>query len=393
MAEIAEQLGNSASGHAAQTHAVGVALVDEPLAAGGVRIAAVLPDVDLRQLAAIRTFMVDRLKNVTQEVATKIRNNIGLVLVGAATPFDVITSVSGVIEGGKGRAQTIVRTELGRAFSVATHERMAQAKEVLPGLKKQWRRSGKVHSRRAHDLADGQIVDVGKPFTVNGYKLMYPRDPKGPAKETINCGCVELPIMEDWTVSQSGRQAFSDQEVFINPAKRDLAQELNPPIAASEPGQILVRSVEAMSDAEARKAVKGQVASDEFATFVRLTGGRDHRPVAVIDPTLREALGTETKVARLSTYTAVKQRAHRKGQKFTAADYQLIQHIIDEGTIIREDARNLIGYAEIKGKVWKLALKAIGQSNEVFVTSLHRSKRSKLRKTKTSSDLVRDGRS
>ena len=76
------------------------------------------------------------------------------------------------------------------AFSVATQERQTQAAEILPGLKKQWRRSGKVHSRTAHDLADGQIVDVDKPFMVGGVPLMYPRDPKAPAKETINCGCV-----------------------------------------------------------------------------------------------------------------------------------------------------------------------------------------------------------
>ena len=73
---------------------------------------------------------------------------------------------------------------------------MEQAAKVLPGLKKQWRRSGKLRSRIAHDAVDGQIRETGKPFSVGGASLMYPRDPAGPAAETINCGCQSLPWME-----------------------------------------------------------------------------------------------------------------------------------------------------------------------------------------------------
>ncbi len=52
--------------------------------------------------------------------------------------------------GGRSRGLTVVRTELGRAYSVAGQARMAQAMEELPGLRKQWRRSGKIHSRLTH---------------------------------------------------------------------------------------------------------------------------------------------------------------------------------------------------------------------------------------------------
>lgn len=120
------------------------------------------------------------------------------------------------------RAMTIIRTELGRVHSLAGQQRKAQAAEVLPGLKKQWRRSGKLRSRRGHDLADGQICAVDEPFIVNGVALMFPRDPTGPAKETVNCGCTSLPFMDSWEVMQPGRQSFGDREMAADPFKRDL---------------------------------------------------------------------------------------------------------------------------------------------------------------------------
>lgn len=85
---------------------------------------------------------------------------------------------------------------------VAGHERQLQTAQYLPGLHKQWRRSGKVHSRLQHDLADGQIRPVDEPFLVGGYALMYPRDLRAPAKHTINSGCDSLPWMEHWDLNR-----------------------------------------------------------------------------------------------------------------------------------------------------------------------------------------------
>ncbi len=109
----------------------------------------------------------------------------------------------------RGRALTIVRTELGRAYSVAGQQRFDQAHEVLPGLQKQWRRSGKIHSRASHDRADGQVRDVDKPFDVAGVQLRFPRDPLAPAQETINCGCTSLLFMASWEVVTPGRLPFT----------------------------------------------------------------------------------------------------------------------------------------------------------------------------------------
>ncbi len=228
MKEIGEALAEKAGQGATAAWGIGVDLVDLPLAAGGIQLAGVLQDVDLRQLMAMRTFMIDRMKDVSLEVASKAKSQIGLTMMGAQTPGDAVGSIARIVKGGRSRALTVVRTEMGTAFSVATQERQQMASEFVPGLSKQWRRSGKVHSRIGHDLADGQIVAVDKPFVVNGVKLMFPRDPAGPIKERVNCGCVSLPHMESWEVRQPGRMPFTDQEIHNNPQKRDLARELNP---------------------------------------------------------------------------------------------------------------------------------------------------------------------
>lgn len=229
LAEVANTISRVGSDGASAAHGIGTALLDEPLRAGGIRIAAVLPDPDMRQLSAIRAFMTDRLSDVASEIARKVNSQIGLVMIGTQTPGDAVSQIVAMVEGGRGRAITIVRTEMGRAFSVAQQERQAQASEFLPGLKKQWRRSGKIHSRIEHDLADGQIVAVDEPFIINRVRLMFPRDPKGPPGETINCGCVSLPYMDSWEVKNPDRVPFSDAETYADPRKRDLARELNPP--------------------------------------------------------------------------------------------------------------------------------------------------------------------
>lgn len=227
LGELGEGMAQAGAAGMTQSWEAGVALVDKPIEAGGVAISAVAPAVDATQLFAMRNFLTGLMRDVSNNVVQLVNTEIGLVALGAQGPADAIGKIADLVAGGRRRAQTIVRTELGRAFSAAGQQRMEQASGILPGLKKQWRRSGKVHSRIAHDLADGQIVGVDESFTVNGVKLRYPRDPAAPAAETVNCGCNSLPLMKTWDVAQPGRHPFSDQEVRLNPLKRDLDQALN----------------------------------------------------------------------------------------------------------------------------------------------------------------------
>lgn len=235
LAEIETGAAAAVNAGAGRAWQAGIDQIDKPIEAGlalgggpTVRLSAILPTIDTRQLEAMRVFLTDRMRDITTTMANRINSQIGLLAIGVETPSGAAAAVSQILksggaDGGRRRAMTIIRTELGRAYSLAGQQRQAQAAEVLPGLKKQWRRSGKLRSRRGHDLADGQIRAVDEPFIVNGVALMFPRDPAGPAKETVNCGCTSLPVMERWEVMQPGRQPFSDREVAADPFKQDLA--------------------------------------------------------------------------------------------------------------------------------------------------------------------------
>jgi hypothetical protein len=191
--------------------------IDKPLAAGGYNVEAQLPLLDATVLTQLRSFTALRLKDVGAEALTKIGRELSLVTIGGQTPHQAMQAVHAALgEESTRRATTIVRTEVSRAFAIASEQRMRQAAARVPGLQKQWRRSGKLHSRANHDAIDGQVVDVDQPFTLmtdrGPVELMYPHDPAAPIGETINCGCIAVPFKASWKVVNAGAKPFSDLE-------------------------------------------------------------------------------------------------------------------------------------------------------------------------------------
>lgn len=61
-------------------------------------------------------------------------------------------------------------------------------------LKQMWRATLDGKTRHAHRQLDGQTVDVGQPFTVDGYELDYPGDPKAPGYLIYNCRCTIISV-------------------------------------------------------------------------------------------------------------------------------------------------------------------------------------------------------
>lgn len=85
------------------------------------------------------------------------------------------------------RAQLIARTETHTAANVAAQ---ATAKASGVQLEREWvANMGSERTRVSHREADGQRVGMNEPFIVDGVPLMYPGDPEGPARLTINCRC------------------------------------------------------------------------------------------------------------------------------------------------------------------------------------------------------------
>jgi hypothetical protein len=221
---IEGQMSDSLAGGLDQSWVEGQALLDAPLAAAGVDIVPHLAALDTGVLMAMRSFTTDRIRDISTTAINKVNAEIAFAAIGTQTPFEAAQKVEAIIGGSGERAASIVRTELGTAYTMATQARMEQAAPMLPGLKKQWRRSGKLHPRLSHDAIDGQVQPVDQPFILaRGITLMHPRDPKAPIGERINCGCSQLPYMDSWEMITPGRRPYSEEELRNSPVARLLA--------------------------------------------------------------------------------------------------------------------------------------------------------------------------
>lgn len=199
-------------------------LVDSVLAASGVSV--VLPQLDTRQLSAMRQFLTEKIKDVTLDAANLINSELGLVTIGVKNPFDAIKAVTQILgETTLRRGTTIVATELNRAFAAANQLRMEQSAQYVPGLQKKWLKSGKREPRPEHVAIHGQVQPVEKPFVLEGgaVKMMYPGDPRAPARHTINCGCASVPVVpkdNPYGLARTVKDEIADNDAAENARAR-----------------------------------------------------------------------------------------------------------------------------------------------------------------------------
>lgn len=192
-----------------------------------------------------------RLMDVGEEAAAAIGTQLTDVVLGSKTPFEGLREIHRLLGDSSRammRAERILNTEVARAFASAQQAGMERAAESVPGLKKQWRRSGKLHSRAEHDFMDGKVVDVDEKFSVPlkgqpNTPMLYPHDPAAPAAQVINCGCTCIPWMEEWQVMHPGRKPFGKLEKETDPRKAR-ADSRHPPAPGGEvPLPSLARAV------------------------------------------------------------------------------------------------------------------------------------------------------
>ncbi len=91
----------------------------------------------------------------------------------------------------RGRAATIARTETHNSASFAHHSYYESAQNSLGmTMIKQWVSTGDLRTRSAHSSANGQQRPMNEDFIVGGTPMAHAGDPKGGAKNVINCRCV-----------------------------------------------------------------------------------------------------------------------------------------------------------------------------------------------------------
>lgn len=88
-----------------------------------------------------------------------------------------------------GRVERILRTETTRVTNYAA---VMAEKKFEYKTQKEWASVHDNRTRHPHKSADGQRVALDSAFAVGGEQLMFPGDPNGSAKNTINCRCTTL---------------------------------------------------------------------------------------------------------------------------------------------------------------------------------------------------------
>lgn len=87
------------------------------------------------------------------------------------------------------RASNAGSTELFKTWGVRQHEWLSTKDDRV-------RTYDSTNGMYDHLEADGQVVDMDKPFIVSGEELMFPGDPSGSPGNTINCRCTTIPVVE-----------------------------------------------------------------------------------------------------------------------------------------------------------------------------------------------------
>lgn len=186
---------------------LGSASVTEPLQAAGLLSTFEAEPLTLQRLIDLALgFSAELITNITEPMRAQINTQLRLAVLGAKSPFNVmkeITNILGIkagrllVKGVAARAESILRTEVMRMFNLSTHNQQQRTARQVPGLMKEWVATNDDRTRPSHWNANGQRVPVDQPFIVNGFELMFPLDPAGPASETINCRCRPVTIHPD----------------------------------------------------------------------------------------------------------------------------------------------------------------------------------------------------
>lgn len=183
---------------------LGTEMADAPLKTTGAAIKTFGISGQTAQVAA--QYQVGLISGLGLELQSKINSILRRAALGALTPNDAIKQVgrkvtAGPFKSALARAETIVRTEVLRIQSIATHARLLEQRESLKRagytLKKRWLSSHDTRVRATHRAAELEgPIELEDLFVVGADQLLYPRDPNGSAEETVNCRCVEAPVVE-----------------------------------------------------------------------------------------------------------------------------------------------------------------------------------------------------
>lgn len=157
-----------------------------------------------RQFELYRQNGLFYVSDLADDLRRALSREVLLATTGLRTPTEAMQTVKDFLGGGKkaaNRAQAIVRTEVGRNFSMATQAGLDESADYVPGLMKMWLHAplgSSKTNRPSHVAKHGHTVAWNDAFYFPGGALRFPQDPNGPASETVNCKCRVVAWHPEW---------------------------------------------------------------------------------------------------------------------------------------------------------------------------------------------------
>ena len=162
----------------------------------------VLPDVTAELVLLSSQIGGELITGLTNEVRDRIFGILSRGVLGQKSAFELMREVESVLGrtmdvGAFGKAERIVRTEVGMTHNMAHLAKLEQVGNRFPGLRKVWHhQAGLLNPRPGHIEADGQSVEIGDMFVVRRdskspyERLRHPNDiANGSPANTVNCHC------------------------------------------------------------------------------------------------------------------------------------------------------------------------------------------------------------
>lgn len=203
---------------------LGVDMVANPLDIIGLNVSS-FNSLAPSQVNIALDFSAELVQNISSDLRETINTQLRQATLAQQSPFQAMKNISkalgvntrdgvwgtrnrpDVVEGVAARAEAIARTEMTRINNLAQFSTQEQAGNLIPGLLKRWIATARGNTRATHISAHRRYfndpIPIDEPFRVGRSELMYPGDPRGEAKETINCRCTMATVVPEIGVSET----------------------------------------------------------------------------------------------------------------------------------------------------------------------------------------------
>ena len=158
-------------------------------------VGGILWDVTYPEAQVFLSNKAIKIKDVIDTVKDRVRHQISRGIEEGESTVEIAERIKTEYNFASSRAKTIAQTEVMGSVNAGRNGQIS-----LSGFPRhQWFTALSGETRDTHQAMHGVTVPINEPFIVGGALMMYPGDPNGPAKEVINCKCIELPSEDPLT--------------------------------------------------------------------------------------------------------------------------------------------------------------------------------------------------